>query len=161
MAYRPQPGRLAAPLAVLAAKAGAKAFQRYGFTEKTLITHWIAIMGESLGRTTLPLKLTFPRGAQSGGTLRVLAEAPAALELQHLMPAVIDRINATFGFPAVKALSIAQGPAARPAAAAATPAPLDPEAERALGAMLAPIADEPLRQSLLRLGRALYGAGGG
>jgi hypothetical protein len=43
------------PLSALAEKAGAKAFQRYGFTEQSLVTHWIAIMGESLGRMTLPV----------------------------------------------------------------------------------------------------------
>lgn len=146
-----------APLAKLAAKAGAKAFARYGFTEQTLLTHWIAIMGESLGRTTLPLRLSFPRGRQSGGTLRILAEGPAALELQHLAPVVIERINGTFGFPAVKSLAVTQGPAARIPDAPEEPPPLDPEAEAALGQALAPIRDEGLRRSFDRLGRALYG----
>src|SRR5262249_41025626 len=145
-----------AALSALAAKAGAKAFQRYGFTEQSLITHWTAIMGESLGRTTLPLKLSFPRGQQSGGTLRVMAEAPAALELQHLAPQVIERINASFGFPVLKALSITQGPAARFAPAPARPAALSPEAEESLQAAVAPIENDDLRQSLTRLGRSVF-----
>jgi len=150
-----------APLCALAVQAGAKAFQRYGFTEQSLVTHWIAIMGESLGRMTLPLKLSFPRGAQSGGTLRILAEGPAALELQHLAPVVIERINATFGFPAVKTLTITQGPAARPASGPAVEPRLDAEDEAALGALLGAVEDETLRASLARLGRAVYSAGGG
>jgi hypothetical protein len=140
----------------LAAKAGAKAFQRYGFTEQSLLTHWTAIMGESLGRMTLPLRLSLPRGAQTGGTLRILAEGPAALELQHLAPVVIERINGAFGYAAVKALSITQGPAARPATRPPGPFILDAEAEAALNDTLAPVQDEALRQSLVRLGRAVH-----
>ena len=147
----------ATPLSALAAKAGAKAFARYGFTEQALIRHWTEIMGESLGRMTLPLKLSTARGGQGGGTLRVLAEPVAALELQHLMPVVIDRINATFGYPAVKTIQIQQGPAARPPEREAKDPVLDAQTERDLAATLEPVEDDALRASLARLGRALYG----
>jgi len=90
--------------------------------------------------------------------LRILAEGPAALELQHLMPVVIERINAAFGFPAVKSLSITQGPAARPAAPAQGEPVLDPKTEASLGQTLGGVEDEALRRSLARLGRAVYGA---
>jgi len=112
-------------------------------------------MGESLGRMTLPLKLSSPRGSRSGGTLRILAEAPAALELQHLAPQVIERINASFGFPAVNALSITQGPASRPAPVPSAPPSLDPAAEAALQLSLEQIDDDRLRGSLAQLGRAV------
>jgi hypothetical protein len=81
------------------------------------------------------------------------------LELQHLAPQVIERINASFGFPVLKALSITQGPAARPGRAAGPARPLDPETESELEMVLQPVADAPLRQSLTRLGRAVLGAG--
>lgn len=144
------------PLAELAALAGAKAFARYGFTEQRLITHWTAIAGETLGRMTVPIRLSQPRSAKErGGVLRVMAEGPAALELQHLAPVVIERINGVFGYPAVASLSIVQGKVAPCLDFRPPPVPPDPEADAVVAKMVAPISDEALKKSLIRLGRAV------
>jgi hypothetical protein len=146
----------ATPLAALAAKAGAAAFARYGFAEAALFARWTEIVGAALGRMSLPVKLSFPRGEKCKGTLRIMAEGGAALELQHLTPQILERINGAFGYPAVAQISIVQGPVARPRAALPPSRPLSPAEEAELEAELAAIQDPALRQSFARLGRALY-----
>ena len=85
------------------------------------------------------------------------AGGPLALELQHLEPLVIERINRYFGYRAVAKLSFVQAPATRPprrATNAPPPEPAGPDAAR-LAASLGGIEDEALRAALAGLGRAV------
>lgn len=146
------------PLSALATHAGAKAYARYGFTEQALLNRWSAIMGETLGAMSLPLKLSYPRGAaKSQGTLRIMAEGPAALELQHLAPVIVERINSAFGYAAVGALSIVQGPVARQNGARQNTQAPNPALEQELAALLSGLNDETLKKSLAQLGRRILG----
>jgi hypothetical protein len=83
-----------------------------------------------------------------------------ALQLQHLEPLVLERINGFFGYRAVARLVLQQGPLpALPGAAgnrrrneaAAAPLPLD----AALAEKLSTVADPELRAALEGLGRSL------
>jgi hypothetical protein len=132
---------------LLGGAAGA-ALRKYGFAEERLITHWPTLMGEDLGGRTLPVRLRFPQGQRQGGTLFIRASGPTALEVQHLSPQIIERINGFFGYPAVAALRLEQGPVERPARAKAGPAPAPAEVDEPL---LEAVADEGLRQALARL----------
>jgi hypothetical protein len=134
------------------------ALRRRGFAEARVVTDWPDIIGPELARETLPERLTFPRGAEGGGgTLRIRASGPLALELQHLEPLVIERINRYFGFAAVARLAFVQAPVIhtprRPARAA--PAALTTDQSQKLETALEKIESDSLRAALARLGRAV------
>lgn len=110
---------------------------------------WPAVIGPALSGVTTPQKL-------SGGTLTLACSGPVAMELTHLAPQIIQRINAHLGRQAVERLRIVQHrpTPARPAPAAkAKPAaPLPPRIQ----ASLDQVADEGLREALARLARGVY-----
>jgi hypothetical protein len=134
--------------------------RRRGFAEPRVVTDWAAIIGPELARDTVPERLTFAKGAQDGGVLRIRAAGPLALELQHLEPLVIERINGYFGYRAVAKLTFVQAPAApsRRRRPGSRDVPLAAGAEARLVDMLAGVEDDTLRASLDRLGRAILSA---
>ena len=135
-----------------------KTFRRRGFLAGTLIPEWPAIVGEDVAAWCVPDKLTFPRGAKLGGTLYVVVRGGRALELQHLEPILVQRINTVFGYRAVEKLALRQGvPAPRPPRQKATERNLSDDQERALETRVAEIGDDNLRQALARLGRSVLG----
>lgn len=91
--------------------------------------------------------------------LIVRVETGYALELQHLAPVVIERVNAYFGWRCIARLVLMQGPvAARTAARRAAVRPIDQATEAAAADIARDVLDEPLRQALIRLGaRVLAG----
>src|SRR5579885_2629775 len=64
-----------------------------GFAEAGLITEWAAIVGAEIAAMSQPAALAFPRGERKGGVLTIRCGGAAALELQHLKPQILDRIN--------------------------------------------------------------------
>jgi hypothetical protein len=78
-----------------------------------------------------------------------------AIELQHLEPVIIDRINGYFGYGAVKRLKILQGPLPHPAETPRSGVTVDPEVAAAVDSEVAPVGDDGLRQALAGFGRAL------
>ena len=145
---------LRALAATLPAVAG-KALGRRGFAEAGIIADWAAIVGQDLAAESLPLKLSFPRGQRTDGVLLVRVAGPLAVELQHLAPQVLERVNTYLGYRAVGELKLRRG--VLPHAAAAEPdAPPLPEAARAeVRAQAAGVADDALREALERLGQAI------
>ena len=129
--------------------------RRRGLTEAGLIADWAAIVGDSLAAECAPQRLV--RGADGvGGSLHVRVTGPLALELQHLEPLVIERINGYFGYRAVARLTMHQGPLAARHSRRRPPRPQpDASAEARLAPMLAGVEDEDLRAALERLGRAV------
>jgi hypothetical protein len=92
-------------------------------------------------------------GVKRGGTMVLRVAEGRALEFQHIVPRIIERINGFYGYEAVTALKILQGAVAPPAVAKRQPAPeVNPEV---LGAQAEAIHDEALRAALLRLGTAV------
>ena len=71
----------------------APALRKRGFAQAKLITDWPAIVGEELARETVPQKLAFPRGSKTDAVLHLRVASGFALELQHIAPQIIDRIN--------------------------------------------------------------------
>jgi hypothetical protein len=81
------------------------------------------------------------------------------LELQHLAPLVIERVNAHFGWRCISRLLLKQGPVAAPPLARHGVLPLDKAAEAAAETIVGSVMDEPLRLALTRLGaRVLTGS---
>ncbi len=149
------------PIAVTLPKVTRKALGRRGLAEGSLITEWPEIVGETLAARCLPMKLSFadPK-RRAEGTLTLQVESAWTLELQHLAPKLIERINQTLGYAAVSRLAFRQGPLphrpvdqgkAREAQGELTDAADAIPAAELSGA----IDDEGLRAALQGLGRAL------
>lgn len=132
--------------------------RRRGLVDAGLFAEWPSIVGETLADQCLPLRVA--RGQEGvGGTLHIRVAGPLALELQHLEPQVVERINAWFGYRAIAALRFHQGPIEKPVPArkrAAQPRPApSPEDIAALEQALSGIDDPELRRALDRLGKAV------
>ena len=87
-------------------------------------------------------------------------EGPAAVELQHESPHVIERLNTYYGYQAVTAIKIVQGPLVRGPQTSERPSvgPLPPAAEAGLQREVGQVEDEHLRDALVRLGRGALAA---
>jgi hypothetical protein len=131
------------------------ALGKRGLAFGALITDWDTIVGPNLARRTAPEKLSFPRGKREDATLHIRAMGPVALELQHLEPQILERINGFFGYRAVSRLRILHG--TLPAATVRAPRPrsLTMDEEVRLTETTASVDDPELREALERLGRAM------
>lgn len=112
-----------------------------------LMADWTEVVGPALAAVTTPRRF-------SAGTLTIACAGPVAMELTHLGPQLIARINGHLGKSMVERLRFVQqaqgaaAPAARPAAAA----PLPDRVEQAVSA----VPGEELRAALAKLGRGVY-----
>ena len=161
MASRPnRRPRSAAPLADLVGSCLNTAFARQGFAAVEIVTHWEDIVGADLARRSEPMRLTWPRreDPDSIGTLTIRVEGAYALELQHLAPVVIERVNRYFGWCCVGRIALRQGPVSKPRSAPAAPVEPAPETVSEVERGLGRFEDEALKSSLARLG-ALIRAG--
>lgn len=131
--------------------------QKRGLAEAALISDWPDIIGAALATECVPLRIA--RGADgTGGTLHIRVSGALALELQHLQPQVIERINGYFGYQAIGRIALQQGPIRERKPPARPPAtPPSEEDAAALAAQLETIADDDLRQALDALGRGILG----
>ena len=147
----------ARPLADLVRRTLADTFARQGFASIELVTHWNDIVGAEIAAHCEPLRLKWPRGgdveAPEPATLVLRVEGPIAIEIQHLAPVILERVNQFFGWRAVGRLALRQAPLARRPARQVRPAP-DPQAAARIAATL-DIGDEDLRNALARLGAAI------
>jgi len=154
--------RIGAPRAVsaLLAPLTRRALGKHGFSSAALISDWSAIVGPELAASCQPVKLAFRRGEREGGILHLNVSGGAALEIQHIAPQIVERINGHLGYRAVDRLKLVHGlvPRARGAHGGHAPrtrsgaaAPVDPARWPALTG----ISDPGLRESLLRLGTAI------
>jgi hypothetical protein len=137
-------------------------FGKRGFSEAAIVTDWASVIGAELARHTRPERIAFARHSRSEGTLHLrVANSGLALELQHLEPQLIERINRYFGYRAVARVSISQGPVRSPEEKPVAPEKtLDPVSQKALESKLSNVTDPDLRMALERLGqRILAGEG--
>ena len=107
---------------------------------------WPAIVGPALAALTLPKRLT-------AGRLTIACTGPVAMELQHLAPQLIARINLHLGVVIVERLGFAPAPVAEPPPPAAA-VPTDAtrrRVDRAVGLL----PEGELRDALAALGRAV------
>lgn len=114
-----------------------KAFERHGFPAAALIMDWHLIVGAEFAGFTAPEKLKWPRRRpdpesdaapdpnckQAGACLTIRVDGARALELQHRMRELSERINTHFGYRAVTDVRILQAPVGRPTNGSARPVP--------------------------------------
>jgi hypothetical protein len=131
------------------------AFEKFGFPAAAILTEWSAIAGADLAAFTAPEKLKWPRrdqaqddgGPQKGATLLLRVSGARALEVDHMRPRIIERINASFGYRAVSEIRIIQGPI--PEKTVKKPPRVDTTACN--DPLLADIPDSPLKRALSRM----------
>jgi hypothetical protein len=126
-------------LGALVAGLSRPAFRRRAPAAAALLADWPAVVGPALAAVTQPLRL-------SVNTLTIRCAGPVAMELQHLAPELIARINTHAGHALVASLRFQSGPVAS-AAAMPPPPPAAPADESGLDA----VADPGLRAALAAL----------
>lgn len=145
---------------------------KQGFGEASLLMQWPEIVGVRVAALCQPERLQWPprpRGArgkaseqkerpQEPATLILRVEPGFGLDIQHMAPAIVDRINAHLGWRCVAKLFLRQEPLAAVKNAPRQPPapPNDPAARAQAEAATAGLREDGLREALNRLGeRAL------
>lgn len=150
--------------------------ERRGFAMMRLLTRWDEIVGPETARLARPVKLSWagrkrPSGSGSGGaeglgaTLTLSASGAAAPLVQMMLPQIRERVNACYGYAAVRRIVLtqtapegfaeAQAPfsAAPPAAPRAGAAAADPALAERAAALAGTVNDAALRSALEALAR--------
>lgn len=137
------------------------ALARQGFSGADIIASWPEIVGERLAGFSQPLRVEWPRrrpgtGGAEPATLVLRAESAFALELQHLAPVIIERVNGFYGWRCIGRLVLKQGPVrrSRPAEPPA-PLPLDETDRRRIADTVQGVESEGMKNALRRLGAAV------
>ena len=162
---RPRP--LARPLAEFLDVCLSPSLAAQGFATSDIIMAWPDIVGDRLAAFTQPLKIEWkrkgphadPETRPDPATLVIRVESAFALELQHLAPTVIDRVNTYYGWRCIGKLVLKQGPVRRVEKKRPTAPVLTPADREKVGKAVQPIEEEALKAALDRLGQAIVGSG--
>jgi hypothetical protein len=150
------PTRLSAELPALTKTAFRNSLGGRGFAEAGLITEWASIVGAGVARMSRPQQLAFRQGERKGGVLTIECSGAAALELQHLKPQILDRINSHFGYAAVADLRFKQGSTqSKPKSRMRDSKPPSAAEVAETTAAVDALPDGEIKASLLRLGLAI------
>ena len=140
--------------------AAGAAFRRFGFVQSSVVTRWREIVGERYAGISCPESIRFPHGSRADGVLTLVVEGAHAPMMQHIVPAIIERVNRFFGYPAVARIQFKQAIVQlartrnRPKPPALNPLPTE------LGDSLRAIEDAELRACLEALARGVAAAEG-
>jgi hypothetical protein len=150
------------PLADLLDACLGRSLQAQGFAASDILVAWADIVGQRLADSCQPLRLEWPRGRRldrdarpEPASLVVRVEGAFALEMQHLAPLIIERVNAHYGWRCVGRLVLKQGPVRRAPPRARSTLPLSTEDRERVRAATSDVAEDGLRSALERLGAAV------
>lgn len=133
-----------------------RSFGKRGFADGDMIAAWPRVIGEALATLSTPERITYPAGKRSGGTLHLrIASGSIAVELQHMLPLLIERINGYFGYRAVDKVNLIQAPIPTKRVKVQQEPALDDTAKRDLAALLDGVDDPDIRASLETLGTSI------
>ena len=105
-AAEPARARRARAVADLLPDAGGAAFRRFGFVQSSIVSRWREIVGERYAAVSSPESIRFPPARRAGGVLTLVVEGAHAPMMQHVAPAIIERVNRFFGYPAVERVAL-------------------------------------------------------
>jgi len=125
------------------------AFRRRAPAAAQVLADWAAIVGPALAAVTAPRRL-------SAGRLVIACAGPVAMELQHLAPELVARINAYLGQATVTALGFVQDHL--PESLPASPPPPSSAAHAAAARAVKNLPEGPLKEALAALGRSIHTA---
>jgi len=132
--------------------------KKRGFASRDIITHWSAMAPQPYDKVAVPDKLSWPRGEKSaeGATLVLRCIPGHAMAIAHEGPRIAAAINRYFGFVLVNAVRLSAEPftpgSGEKVDKQAEP---DPGVVAKVGAQVAEVGDEDLREALRTLGHAL------
>jgi hypothetical protein len=133
--------------------AGRAAFRRFGFIQSSIVSRWREIVGERYAEVSAPESIRFPQGKRADGTLTLTVARAHAPMMQHVEPAIVERVNRFFGYNAVARITMKQGDIVRAMPARDRPElvalPVD------LGESLRTVADPELKAVLESLARGV------
>lgn len=92
-------GRITAPV-----------MKKRGFRQIDILAHWPMIVGAQLAALSCPERISRHGRGGDGAVLTVKVEGAMALEVQHMAPLILERINQHYGAGAIARLNIVQGP---------------------------------------------------
>jgi hypothetical protein len=145
-------------VAELVPAVGGAAFRRFGFVQSAVVSRWAEIVGPRYAAVSAPESIRFPHGKRADGVLSLVVESAHAPMMQHVAPAIVERINLFFGYPAVARVAIRQGAAAkaepRRAPPSLRPVPIE------MGESVRAVADPELRACLEALAGAVAASSG-
>ncbi len=135
-------------------------FEKRGFSETKLLTHWGDIVGAEIAGAAVPVKIRHARGGGFGATLVLLTTGGHAPLLEMQKDAIRAKVNACYGYNAVSKVQITQtapvgfseGHVRFEVKPKAKPAPT-PEILSAAHDAADPIQDPTLKEALERLAR--------
>jgi hypothetical protein len=147
------------PVASLLDQAAGISLRKRGFIEMSVLRHWPEIIGTALAAWCQPEEIKFPRHSGSSGRrdgkLILRVTSGRALEVQHLTPNIIAKVNQLFGYQAITQIAIRQGALPPPAAPRRKFTPPTAADEAAALQSVNTIGDAQLKQALARLGAAI------
>src|SRR4051812_3439569 len=149
-AAEPTRSRRARSVSDLLPLAGGAAFRRFGFVQSSIVSRWREIVGPRYAAVSSPESIRFPHGKKRNGVLTLVVEGAHAPMMQHVAPAIVERVNAFFGYPAVERIAFRQGIVQAARAGSRRPPPLGP-----FGAGPSAGAEEELREIPAELGDSL------
>lgn len=134
-----------------------------GFAESSIIAVWPEIVGSRLALYSRPLKIewkgkkrkTSYDDRHEPAHLIVLIESAFAVEMQHMAPTIIERINRHYGWRCVQKLILKQGSVARQLPPPKPARTLNAEQKQHLQDTLKDVPNERLRKALENLGEAV------
>lgn len=149
------------PLADLIEPALASSLKKQGFAGADILLAWPELVGERLAAVSQPRRIAWPRKPRGlredmpePGVLVIRVEGGLAIEIQHMAPVIVERINAYYGWRAIARLSIEQGVLRRMKPRKLRPEP-SPEAKAEAERRASGILDADLRAAVARLGALL------
>lgn len=76
--------------------------------EIRLILNWRSIVGEEIAGCTKPKKISYAQNINSGVLHLVVTNGSKALEIQHMVSLIMEKITIFFGYKAVYGIKIKQ-----------------------------------------------------
>lgn len=142
--------------ASLVSKRVSTAGESRGFAVSRLLTHWTDVAGPDIAKVCRPVDISY--GRSFGATLTLLTTGAEAPVLDMQKDTIIARVNACYGYAAIRKIRITQtaatgfadGRAVFDPATKSTPAP-QPIAQQAVDATEG-VDNSELRDALARLG---------
>lgn len=161
----PEPKRRNRTMSVADVLSGAldPVLKKRGFASRDIIAHWSAMAPKPYDTVAIPDKLSWPRGERSaeGATLVLRCVPGHAMAIAHEGPKIAAAINRYFGFVLVGAVRLSAEPFT-PGSGRKAQKPQQPNQSviAKVGAQVADIADDDLREALRTLGHALSSRSG-
>jgi hypothetical protein len=140
------------PVGALVPAIARPAFRKRSPAAAQVMADWVSIVGPRLAAITSPRRL-------SAGKLIIACAGPVAMELQHLAPELISRINTHLGTAAIERLGFVQAVDAPVSAKLAGRLPLSAADERRAAESVKTVPSGELHDALAALSRAVLAAG--